>query len=169
MFTLILVDGSGLQGESLNPASLTFTDLDGKIVDLREMRGQVILFDFWATTCVPCPPRVPELVALYAKYHDAGFEIVSISYDTNLRLLKDFVHDHNMTWPQFCDGHGFNNAVSEKLGGVHPIPSMWLMDKQGVIVTKEAYAQLEERVETLLKKSDSPSSIPAGPQGSGPE
>ncbi len=63
------------------PLEMKFTALDGSTVDVSQMRGKVVLIDFWATWCPPCMAAVPEIVETYKKLHDRGFEVVGISLD----------------------------------------------------------------------------------------
>jgi thiol-disulfide isomerase/thioredoxin len=60
------------------PFELAFTALDGREVDLKKLRGKVVLIDFWATWCGPCIAELPNVKKVYADYHDKGFEIVSV-------------------------------------------------------------------------------------------
>ena len=74
------------------PLELEFEALDGRKLDLATMQGKVVLVAFWATGCVPCMEKLPELKSLYQKYHDRGFEVVGISTDANGRASFDLPH-----------------------------------------------------------------------------
>src|ERR1700679_1361257 len=92
------------------PLDLNFTAVDGRKVDLAQLRGKVVLLDFWATWCPGCRQEVPEVVNTYRKYHDKGFEVVGISLDQDKDALQAFTSEHGMTWPQYFDGQGWDNA-----------------------------------------------------------
>ena len=113
------------------------------------MRGKVVLFDFWATWCGPCVQNVPEVVEVYKKYHDKGFEIVGVSLDQDKDALLSFTKEHGMVWPQYFDGHGWGNAIAIQ-NGVHAIPAMWLIGKDGVLITKDAREDLDGDVARAL-------------------
>jgi len=130
---------------------IKFTAVDGREVNLANLRGKVVLVDFWATWCPPCRAEVPNVVAVYNKLHAKGFEIIGISLDQSKSALLAFIKSNNMTWPQYFDGEGWDNAISSKFG-VNEIPAMWLVDKQGNLVTKEAREDLADEVEKLLAK-----------------
>lgn len=131
--------------------NLKFTAVDGTQVDLSQMRGKVVLIDFWATWCGPCVGEVPHVVEAYKKYHDKGFEIIGISLDQDLKKLTDFTQKNGMTWPQYFDGKGWKNKISSA-NGITGIPAMWLVDKEGHLVTKNARSNLAAQVESLLSK-----------------
>jgi len=131
------------------PFDLKFTAVDGREVDTAKMRGKVILIDFWATWCRPCVQTIPEVVGLYKKYHDKGFDVAGISLDQDKGALLAMTKSKGMTWPQYFDGLGFDNKISSSYG-ITSIPQMWLVDKKGNLVNINARVDLEKNVEKLL-------------------
>ncbi|MEI8342485.1 MAG: TlpA disulfide reductase family protein [Verrucomicrobiota bacterium] len=131
------------------PLDLKFTAVDGSTVNLANLRGKVVLIDFWATWCGPCMGEVPNVVAAYKKYHDKGFEIIGISLDKQKDTLLKVTGQKGMTWPQYFDGKGWNNEISSSFR-IHSIPAMWLVKKNGTVATVEARRNLEADIEKLL-------------------
>lgn len=131
------------------PLDLKFTAVDGSKVDLASLRGKVVLLDFWATWCPPCRGEVPNVVAAYKKYHDKGFDIVGISLDQDKSALLSFTKDHDMTWPQYFDGNGWDNKISKEFG-IDSIPAMYLVGKDGKVATTNGRDDLAGQVEKLL-------------------
>lgn len=135
------------------PIAMAFTAVDGREVDLAKLRGKVVLIDFWATWCGPCMEEIPNVVANYKKYHDKGFEIVSISLDkaADRQKLIDYTKEHDMPWPQHFDGKFWKNkyAVEYSITGV---PAMFLLDQNGMLVSTDARGpKLEAEIKRLLK------------------
>ena len=130
---------------------LKFHPVKGKNVDLAEMKGKVVLIDFWATWCGPCVAELPNVIAAYNKLHDKGFEIVGISLDDDKAALTKFIKDKEMPWPQYFDGKGWDNEISSRFG-VRSIPAMWLVGKDGKLVSTNVRGQLEAMVEKELAK-----------------
>jgi thiol-disulfide isomerase/thioredoxin len=131
------------------PLDLKFASLDGRAVDLAQLRGKVVLLDFWATWCPPCRAETPGVVAAYQKYHDKGFAIVGISLDQDKGALQKYVADNKMPWPQYFDGKGWDNKVSSSFG-IDSIPAMWLVGKDGKVITTDARDDLGGNVEKAL-------------------
>lgn len=133
------------------PLDLKFTAVDGSEVDIANLRGKVVLVDFWATWCVPCLLEMPNVIKAYNKYHDKGFEIIGISLDR--RMDKDkliqMTRQRGMVWPQYFDGKFWNNEFSSSYG-IMDIPAMWLVDKKGMVVNLQAGSGLEANIEKLL-------------------
>jgi thiol-disulfide isomerase/thioredoxin len=131
------------------PVDLAFTALDGSKVDLATLRGKVVLIDFWATWCPPCRAEVPDVVATYAKFHGKGFDIVGISLDQDKSALQTYIADNHMTWPQYFDGKGWDNAISSRFG-IGEVPTMWLVGKDGKLATTNGRDDLAGQVAKLL-------------------
>jgi thiol-disulfide isomerase/thioredoxin len=130
------------------PFPLKFTSLDGREVDLQKLSGKVVLLDFWATWCGPCMRELPNVKAAYQKLHDKGFEIVGISYDEDKEALNRIVTTENMAWPQHFDGEGGKKFAEDY--GVTTIPTMWLVDKKGIVRDLMGRSDLAVKVEKLL-------------------
>lgn len=130
---------------------LKFHPVKGANVNLADMKGKVVLIDFWATWCGPCVAELPNVIAAYNKLHEKGFEIIGISLDSDKGTLTKFIKERNMAWPQYFDGKGWDNEISTRFG-VSSIPAMWLVGKDGKLVSTNVRGQLEAMVEKELAK-----------------
>ena len=133
------------------PLELKFTAVDGTEVDLAKMRGKVVLIDFWATWCGPCVAELPNVIKAYDALHAKGFEIVGISLDQDKGKLEGFVKENGMKWPQYFDGKGWQNEISTRFE-IDSIPAMWLVGKDGLVISTDTRGGLEAAVEAALKK-----------------
>jgi thiol-disulfide isomerase/thioredoxin len=150
------------------PLELAFTAADGRAVDLKSLRGKVVLIDFWATWCGPCIAELPNIKQVYAVYYDKGFEIVGIALEnanlasndtaeqTAVKLAKsrkaltDFTTANAMPWPQYFDGKFWKNPIAVTYA-VKAIPAMFLLDQEGKVVSTNARGpKLEAEVKRLL-------------------
>lgn len=115
---------------------LEFSDPDGKVRKLSDLRGKVVLIDFWASWCGPCRKENPHVRAMYEKYHDRGFEVFSVSLDNNKDRWREAIAKDGLVWPNHVsDLKGWGSAAA-KLYGVSSIPSTFLVDKDGRIIAK---------------------------------
>lgn len=131
------------------PLNIKFTALDGRKVDLSQMKGKVVLIDFWATWCGPCVGEIPHVKAAYDKFHSKGFDVIGISFDSNKRALEYFVEKQDLPWPQYFDGKTWQNKFGVQYA-IESIPTMWLVNKKGDLCDTHARNDLEGRVEKLL-------------------
>jgi len=101
--------------------------IGGQTIKLSELKGKVVLLDFWATWCGPCVQEMPHLIELYEKYKERGFEVLAISVDAKSERYKvaPFVAEHKMTFPVLFD---------EGVGALYKVkayPTTIFIDRQG--------------------------------------
>jgi thiol-disulfide isomerase/thioredoxin len=126
------------------------TDASGNPVSVAGYKGKVLLIDFWATWCGPCRQELPNVIAVYQKFHQQGFEVIGVSLDEDKNDLTTFTQQMGMGWPQYFDGQGWNNKLAKKYG-VNSIPMTYLLNRQGVIIGKKLRgANLATAVEKAL-------------------
>lgn len=125
--------------------------LNGDSVKLGDLKGKVVLVDFWASWCGPCRQNNPYLVRLYKKYQQKGFEILGVSIDKKDADWKKAINADQLPWTQVNDNKGWE-ASSTLVYGVDAIPASFLLDKDGVIraINPEGN-ELENRLRKLLK------------------
>lgn len=144
------------------PIAMSFTAADGRAVDVAQLRGKVVLIDFWAVWCGPCREEIPNVVANYEKYHAQGFEVVGISFDRapnaekpwksarTVEQVLAFTKEQGMPWPQYYDGSYWDNPYGKQYG-IRGIPAMFLLDQNGMVVSLNARGpKLEKEVRRLL-------------------
>lgn len=120
--------------------AMDFTQNDtlDKPVSLSNFKGKYVLLDFWASWCGPCRAENPNVVAAYNKYHDKGFNILSVSLDqpTGREKWLKAIHDDNLTWTHVSDLKFWDNAVAKEYG-IQAIPQNFLIDPDGKIIGKD--------------------------------
>lgn len=139
-------------GETLD---ISFTAVDGREVKLADLKGKVVLVDFWATWCVPCIKAMPDIKKLYEEFHDKGFEIIGISLDSDKEKLESYLAKENITWPQYFDGAGWDNEIARQYG-IESIPATFLIGADGLIAASDSPTEtLYARVDSLIRLAES--------------
>ena len=133
----------------LPAVDFTQDDPDGNPVTLSDFKGNYVLVDFWAAWCGPCRGENPNVVAMYNKYHDQGFEVFGVSFDKNKEDWLKAIEDDGLVWKQVSDLQYWDNAAG-KLYGVRAIPHSVLIDPDGVIIAKNLRGEgLQEKLAEL--------------------
>ena len=132
------------------PPDFSAKDISGLVVKLSDLKGKVVLLDFWATWCPPCRVEIPNLIAIQRKFGEREFVLLSVSLDRDLQAARTFVRDKEMDWVHIIDWEA-GREIAEKYG-VNYIPSTFVIDRKGKIAASQLRgSDLEEKVAELLK------------------
>lgn len=143
----------------LRAPEIVLPGLEEETLRLSDLRGKLVLVDFWAAWCNPCRRENPELVKLYSKYNNdsftkgEGFEIFSVSLDRDESAWKQAVKDDKLNWP--CQAGDMKGAGTKPAldYGIQMIPSNFLLDQHGVIIATNLRGDaLKEKIESLLER-----------------
>ncbi len=108
----------------------SFTSSEGEYVALEDLRGKVILLDFWGTWCPPCVESIPDLRNLHKKYSkEPSFMLIGISSDREDDIWREFTAKHKMIWPQYRD----KDRRIQAAFGVRAFPTYVLIDHEGIV------------------------------------
>jgi thiol-disulfide isomerase/thioredoxin len=112
--------------------AVTLRDLDGRPLTLRDLRGQVVFVNFWATWCVPCRNEMPALENLYRAYRDRGFVVVGVNFRESAGVVRGFMQELRLSFPALVD----TDAAMSRAFGVRGLPVSFLLDREGRILWK---------------------------------
>ncbi len=147
-FVMLQRQGIFLRGpatETTPPSGRTFVapdfalpDLAGNVKRLSDFRGKVVLLNFWATWCPPCRAEMPSMEILYQAYNDQGFELLAVSSDVQgAAIVQPFMEKYRLSFPTLLDMSGRVNGMY----GVRSIPTSYVLDRQGRVVSREMGAR----------------------------
>jgi thiol-disulfide isomerase/thioredoxin len=121
-----------------NPIKIEGKTLSGETFDWKSYEGKVVLIDFWATWCGPCRAELPNIKALYKKFHDQGFDVVGISIDQDRAALEDYVKENKLPWTTLHENNGEGAHPTADYYGVLGIPTMILVGRDGKVLSTHA-------------------------------
>lgn len=125
----------GAAGVGEMATNITGATPEGKQMSLTDLRGKYVLIDFWASWCGPCRRENPNVVRLYEKYKDKGFDVLGVSLDTNKDKWVAAIKKDKLAWHHISDLKGWSSQLSKPYG-VRGIPYTVLIDKEGNIIGK---------------------------------
>ncbi len=133
---------------------VTFTTIEGKKIAMADLKGNLVLVNFWATTCYTCIEEMPDLVRIYKLYHARGLEVIAVAMpDDPPAQVFNYVHQQQLPFPVMHDGFA---DITEKFGGVDLTPSTFIFDKQAKrlqrTIGKLDFVQLDQLLNAELSK-----------------
>lgn len=128
---------------------LEINDINGKPVKLSDLKGKVVLLDFWVTQNINSLMENRELLNIYNRFKNSGFEIYQVALDSDRPTWAKALEAHKLPWVSVCEGQKTSHAAS--IYNVQEIPSNYLIDRQQRIVGKNLYGQkLVDKLKSLL-------------------
>lgn len=126
-----------------------WVNTSGKELQLEDLRGKVVVLDFWGVWCGPCRAAMPHLKELYAKHKDEGLVIIGIHTTNQGEKMADYVAKEGIPWPVAVDVEG----KTVKAFHVDSYPDYYLIDRSGKLrVADLANAEVDRVVKILLKE-----------------
>ena len=139
------------------PPPIDLPDLEGKVVDLQELRGKVVVVDFWASWCRPCREEMPVLQALHEKHASEGLVIIGVNIDSSAKKMRGFLKGSPVS---FRIVHDSRTEVAQRYEP-RTMPSSYLVGRDGKLryvhegFEKKDAADIEFRIKQLLAESPS--------------
>jgi cytochrome c-type biogenesis protein len=121
--------------------------VDGQPFRLSELKGRVVILNFWATWCIPCRAEIPELNAIQSELKDKGLIIIGPSWDDTADGIKDFQKDIKQDYTVLINGE----SVQDKFGGIPSLPTTFIIDREGRIRKKITGGVFRETLEKEIK------------------
>ncbi|UTW67338.1 TlpA family protein disulfide reductase [bacterium SCSIO 12643] len=129
---------------------LAYPDPEGNIISLSSLRGKYVLVDFWASWCKPCRFENPQVLELYKKYKDKGFEIYGYSLDKDKEAWVNAIAEDQINWVHTSDLKLWQ-AEGAKKYGVQSIPATFLIDPEGYIIARDfRSAELGQKLQEIF-------------------
>jgi|SRR5579863_868644 len=135
--------------DSRQKANFTLTDLQGKTWTLKDLKGKVVLVNFWATWCPPCQKEMPDLDALYNQFKDRGFVILALSEDDETEKVAPFIGERKISYPILLDP---GSAVGKQFQ-VEGIPKSFVYDRDGKLVTESIDMRTRKQFLEMLSQA----------------
>lgn len=111
--------------------SLSLPSLDGKSVSLDDLKGKIVIIDFWATWCPPCVAEVPHFVSLQKRYGDQ-VQVIGVSIDKSVSPVRSFYTKHGLNYPVVM----YDPARVKGFGDISEIPTTFILDKDARVVKR---------------------------------
>lgn len=148
-----LIQKINLLAPGTDAPDFELTTPEGNILSLKEFRGQVVLIDFWASWCAPCLGEMPNLKAIYQKYHDKGLEVIGISMDHNKAAWTRSIAKEALPWHHASSLKGMKRCPVAEAYQVLAIPKLYIINKEGKIIAKDLRGEsLADKIEDIINE-----------------
>jgi peroxiredoxin len=126
-------------------------DAQGNEIKLSDLKGKVVLLNFWATWCAPCKIEMPWFVEFQRDYKDRGFAVVAVSLDEEgWEVVKPFAESLKLNFPVVVG----DDELADKFGGIAALPTTFIINREGKIITQHtglvSKGDYKDEIESLL-------------------
>jgi cytochrome c-type biogenesis protein len=129
-----------------------FTKLDGSSLHLKDLRGRVVLLNFWATWCIPCRSEIPSLSGMQKDLEGRGLSVIGVSYDDTADLIQEFQKDIPQSYQVVLGGREVGADLPAS-----PLPTTYIIDRQGrirdTLIGERTRADFESIIKPLLEEN----------------
>lgn len=127
--TFVPLPSASAVGQGALAPEIGLQDRSGKLIKMSDLKGRVVIVDFWASWCAPCREELPVLEGLFKKYRDKGLVVVGVGQDKDPQNLAKFLRASPLSFPIVHDARG------EVAGRYEPpkMPSSYVIDRKGLI------------------------------------
>jgi len=140
-------EGASCKGEGMANLDFTLKDMNGADFKVADLKGKVVLLNFWATWCAPCLAEIPEFVKAYEANKSKGFEIVGVLTEDAGDQLKAFASEHKMNYPLVMNTPEFEDAY----GPIFGLPTSVVIARDGSVCKRHFGPMSKEQLEKELK------------------
>ena len=137
---LLAAGGAAAQG-------FVFKDMQGQAQRLSDYRGKWVLVNFWATWCPPCLEEIPDLVALHEAHKKTDLVVIGVALDSTGESVVEFVAKKHVSYPVVLGDY----ELAEQVGEVNALPTSYLFDPAGKLVSYQEGMVTRESVESYIK------------------
>jgi peroxiredoxin len=146
-------EGAGLPAgptcKAIGKANMNFKlkDMNGEVVNMSQLKGQVVILNFWATWCGPCKTEIPEFIRAQAEHKAKGLTILGVSIDDTPEQLKEFAAKYKTNYPLLLN----DEKLEEAYGPIYGVPVTIFIGRDGSICRKHMGEVKKEQLERELK------------------
>ncbi|MEO5894227.1 MAG: TlpA disulfide reductase family protein [Vicinamibacterales bacterium] len=140
-------EGATCKAEGTANLNFTLKDMNGADYKMADLKGKVVLLNFWATWCAPCLAEIPEFVKAYEEHKSKGFEIVGVLTEDAGDQLKAFASEHGMNYPLVMITPEFEDAY----GPIFGLPTSVVIARDGSVCKRHFGPMSKQQLEKELK------------------
>ncbi len=130
-----------------NAQPFVFKDMQGKMQRLQDYQGKWVLVNFWATWCPPCLEEIPDLVDLHETHKNKDIVVIGVALDSTEKSVREFVAKKKVSYPIVFG----NYEMAAQVGEVEVLPTSYLYNPEGQLVSYQAGLLSRDSVESYIK------------------
>jgi thiol-disulfide isomerase/thioredoxin len=147
LFRLLCVTAFLLSAEVASAESFVFKDIQGHAQRLQDYRGKWVLVNFWATWCPPCLEEIPDLISLHESHKKTDLVVIGVALDSTKESVIEFVAKKKISYPIVVSDYD----KAEQVGEVEALPTSYLYDPTGKLVSYQQGMVTRSSVESYIK------------------